>query len=119
MNDLTSVLLPNTNHPSSSKRSANGYDGDAIDRSERPKIALELQFENFNTLMRSRLMGAVEALEKHKWKISVRNWEVEVEDMVKIFVDIVAGAKGFVGAAVSANPQAALAWSAVCFGLQV
>jgi N-terminal domain of NWD NACHT-NTPase len=119
MNDLTSLLLPNANHSSSNKRPVNGDNGDTVDRSEIPKIALESQFENFNTLMKSRLTGEIEALEKHKWKISVRKWEVEVNDMVKKFVDIVAGAKDFVGAAVSTNPQAALAWSAVCFGLQV
>jgi hypothetical protein len=118
MNDLTS-LLRNPNHSSLGKQPASGDDGDTVDRLEKPKIALESQFENFNTLMKSRLTRDIEALEKHKWKISVQKWEVEVNDVVKKFVDIVAGAKDFVGAAVSTNPQAALAWSAVCLGLQV
>lgn len=119
MNDLTSLLLSNENHSSSGKRPVNGDDGDTLDKSEKPKIALQSQFENFNISMESRLRKDIKALEKHKWKISVRKWEVEVKDVVKSFVDIVAGAKDFVGTALSTNPQAALAWSAVCFGLQV
>jgi len=69
--------------------------------------------------MVTKLKTEVGKLEAHNWKVSVRGEEVRIEDVVEKFVGVVACAKDFVGQAVSTNPHAALAWSAVCFGLQV
>jgi hypothetical protein len=69
--------------------------------------------------MKSELAKKVEDLKGHKWTIPVRNGEMDIKDVVENFVDIVARAKNFVGARLSVSPHAALAWSVVCFGLQV
>jgi hypothetical protein len=104
MEDLTSLL-------------SNGRD--TADISETLKINPESQFETLNNSMRSELAKKVEDFKGRKWTIPVRNGEMDIGDVVENFVDIAAGAKNFVGARLSANPHAALAWSVVCFGLQV
>jgi hypothetical protein len=83
--------------------------------SERP----ESQFEVLNSLMRSELDNRVKDFDKHNWTIPVRRGEIDITEIVEKCVDIIALAKDFVGTALSTNPQAALAWAAVCFGLQV
>jgi hypothetical protein len=84
-----------------------------------PTITQEPQFEDICNLTTSKLKGDIDALEKRAWKIPIRNGEVKVKDLIEKSVHVLAGAKDFIGVAVSTNPQAALAWSAVCFGLQV
>jgi hypothetical protein len=78
---------------------------------------LESQFEVLNSLMRSELDNRVKDFDKHNWTIPVRRGEIDITKIVEKCVDIIALAKDFVGMALSTNPQVALAWAAVCFGL--
>ena len=119
MEELRKALWPNADHSSLVTRTVDSDDGEASNKADNPKMTLESQFENFNTAMHTKLKTEVDNLEAHNWKVSVRGEEVRIEDMVKKFVGVVECAKDFVGQAVSTNPHAALAWSAVCFGLQV
>ena len=104
MEDLTSLL---------------SNDRNTADISGTLKITLESQFETLNNSMKSELAKKVEDLKGHKWTVPVRNGEMDIKDVVENFVDIVARAKNFIGARLSANPHAVVAWSVVCFGLQV
>jgi hypothetical protein len=61
----------------------------------------------------------VKELEDHRWKVPLIKGEVEVVEVVEKFVDVIALAQNFVGTALQSNPSGALAWSAVCFGIQV
>jgi hypothetical protein len=119
MDELRKALWPNADHSSLVTQTANSDDGEASNKADNLKMTLESQFENFNTAMVTKLKTEVGKLEAHNWKVSVRGEEVRIEDVVEKFVGVVACAKDFVGQAVSTNPHAALAWSAVCFGLQV
>ena len=112
MQDLKILLL-------SEGQSINAGDADTANSPEKSDEALKVEFETFSASMRPKLKAKVEELENHKWKISVLKRNVTIEDSVKKFVHLVAGVKDFVSAAVSPNPHAQLAWSAVCFGLQV
>lgn len=119
MEELRKALWPNADHSSLVTQTVDGNDGEASNKADNLKMTLESQFENFNTAMLRKLKAKVDNLEAHNWKVSVRGEEVRIEDVVEKFVDVVACAKDFVGQALSTNPHAALAWSAVCFGLQV
>jgi len=119
MEELRKALWPNADHSSLVTQTVDSDDGEASNKADNLKMTLESQFENFNTAMLTKLKAEVENLEAHNWKVSVREGEVRIEDVVKRFADIVACAKDFIGQALSTNPHAALAWSAVCFGLQV
>jgi len=114
--DLEDILDPNANHSGSGTRSVNR---DAADGSDNAERRLEERFDNFNALMKSKLTAEVKELERHEWRISVQDHENKVIDMAKKFVDVVSCAKDFIGTALSTNPHAALAWSGVCFALQV
>src|SRR5271155_3280630 len=119
MEELRKALWPNADHSSLVIQTVDSDDRDASNKADNLRMTLELQFETFNTAMLTKLKAEVDNLEAHHWKVSVRGEEVRIEDVVEKFVDIVACAKDFVGQALLTNPHAALAWSAVCFGLQV
>jgi hypothetical protein len=82
-------------------------------------VQSESEFVDFNKSMESGLRGKVKELEDHKWKIPFMKGEMEVMDVVEKFIDVTALAQNFVGAALASSPSGALAWSAVCFGIQV
>jgi len=82
-------------------------------------IPSESEFIGFNKSMESGLRGKVEELKNHKWKVPLIKGEMEVVEVVEKFVDVIALAQNFVGAALASNPSGALAWTAVCFGIQV
>jgi hypothetical protein len=86
-----------------------------------PEKALpsESEFVDFNKSMESRLRDKVKELEDHRWKVPLIKREMEVVEVVEKFIDVIALAQNFVGTALASNPSGALAWSAVCFGIQV
>jgi hypothetical protein len=79
----------------------------------------EDRFRMLNTALESSLPGRIQEIEDHRWPIPLTNGQMDFGDVVEKFVDVVAMAKDFVGGALSANPTASLAWSGVCFGIQV
>jgi len=112
MEDFRKALWPNANQFGLATQADNSKDEDDVNEAEK-------QFKDFQTAMKTRLEADVLKLKKHKLSIPWRGEKVELEDIAKKFVGVVASAQGFVGQALSTNPQAALAWAGVCFGLQV
>ena len=86
-----------------------------------PEKALlsESEFVSFNKSIESRLRDKVKELKDHKWKVPLIKREMEVVEVVEKFVGVITLAQNFVGTALASNPSGALAWSAVCFGIQV
>lgn len=78
----------------------------------------ELEFRQMSESIKARLAQRITELDESKWKIPLRNGEVEVRELILKFAGVVALAKDFVGPALSSNPSAALAWSLVCAGLR-
>jgi len=118
MEDLEEYLQPKADHASLIVQPANGDKEGADNNSGEVEILAEKKFEIFNASMRLKLKSERKAQEQRQWTISVLDREVVIRGMVEKFVVAVTGVEDFVSGAISSNPQAALAWSAVCFGLQ-
>ena len=79
----------------------------------------ESEFVDVNKSIQPILDGELKKIKDHKWKVPLTDGEVEVTEVMDKFVDVVALVQDFVGQGLSSNPYGALAWTSVCFGIQV
>jgi hypothetical protein len=89
------------------------------DQAPENAVPSESEFVQLNKSIKSRSEEKADYLVDHKWKVPLGREEMEVAEVVERSLHFVNRAKDFVGKAVTPSPHGVLAWSAVCFAIQV